>query len=117
MTSENLIKMQAPPEKMKRPISPTIHRWYKGESRTLIELAALPECSVTPKTLRSRIFRSRWTTVEAVTTPLVRVRKVLTPEIRASIIEDSKVMVHRKLFAKHRIDWKTLKKIQKEGKA
>jgi len=82
---------------------------------TLRELSDLPECSVGWRTVRDRMRVWGWTVTAAVNTPNLRPKQELTPERRACIIEDSKVMVHRKLFAKHRIDWKTLKKIQKEG--
>jgi len=120
MTSENLIKMQAPPESVhlhrRRPSYPRFQKtFYKGQSMTLRELSDLPECSVGWRTVRDRLRVWGWTVQAAVTTPSMKPKQELTPERRACIIEDAKVMTQRKLFAKHRIDWVTLKRVQKEG--
>lgn len=89
---------------------------YKGQSLTAAELAALPECVVAIQTLQERLSGGMGVE-KALTQPKRPPCKgvVLTPEVKAGIIRDYKLMSQLRVMTKWKVGIKTIKKILKEA--
>ena len=103
-----------------REVASKYHPWkatfrYKGSELNFVELACLPECDVTPETIRYRIRYSHWSVLKAVTTPNKRQINALTPELRSCMVSDSTKISNRGLMKKYRVGWSTVKMILQEA--